>query len=257
MNRKETMLPRVKTTLTVSGSNRDTYMDFRIIIHFIAAVTFWFALYYDYNHVRIPEQIHRMGNNFGGKFKFLTFLDAIIQAVYFTISLVNDFLGSNEVSPIQVPLIRKIKDYLMASLAFPVAMNVGISFWSLMAIDRELVFPKAFDAFFPGWLNHIMHTNIMIFIILELFISFRAYPKRRKGLLGLTVFMISYLIWIHVIKYYSGVWVYPVLDVLNFPLRLAFFVLILAITLSLYILGEFLNSRIWAKELKQLSKKSN
>lgn len=102
-----------------------------------------------------------------------------------------------------------------------------------------------------------MHTNIMIFIILELFISFRAYPKRRKGLLGLTVFMISYLIWIHVIKYYSGVWVYPVLDVLNFPLRLAFFVLILAITLSLYILGEFLNSRIWAKELKQLSKKSN
>lgn len=61
----------------------------------------------------------------------------------------NDLFGTNEVNPKRTPVIRKIKDYLLAALAFPVALNVGITFWGLMAIDRELVFPKAFDAFFP------------------------------------------------------------------------------------------------------------
>lgn len=236
--------------------NHGIYLALRTIMHLIAAVHFWYAIYFDYNYVRIPESVHRMGNSIGGKFKFLTFLDAIIQASYFTVCLINDFIGSNEISFKQLPTIRKLKDYIMAAFAFPIAMNVGISFWALMAIDRELVFPKAFDAYFPGWLNHIMHTNIMVFILLEMFISFRVYPKRSTGLLGLTIFMGSYLIWIHIIKHFSGIWVYPVLDALNFPQRLAFFILILSVTFGLYIVGEFLNNKIWTKELKQASRKT-
>jgi hypothetical protein len=63
--------------------------------------------------------------------------------------VINDFIGTNDVAPKKMPLIRKIKDYVLATLAFPVAMNVGTTFWGLWAIDRELVFPKALDAFFP------------------------------------------------------------------------------------------------------------
>lgn len=73
----------------------------------------------------------------------------ILQAGYFVIALMNDFLGSNEVAPKKTPIIRQIKDYVYAAFAFPVAFNVGITFWSLFTIDRELVFPKALDAFFP------------------------------------------------------------------------------------------------------------
>lgn len=73
-----------------------------------------------------------------------------MQAVYYTICLINDLIGTNEVLPRkQLPTIRKVKDYMFAALALPVALNVGSTFWSLMAVDRELVFPKAFDAFFP------------------------------------------------------------------------------------------------------------
>lgn len=61
----------------------------------------------------------------------------------------NDFIGSNEVAPKKLPLIRKVKDLMFAAFAFPVALNVGITFWTLYGIDRELVFPKALDAFFP------------------------------------------------------------------------------------------------------------
>lgn len=74
----------------------------------------------------------------------------ILQAVYYTISLVNDLIGTNEVLPgKQLPVIRRIKDYMFAALALPVALNVGSTFWSLMAVDRELVFPKALDPYFP------------------------------------------------------------------------------------------------------------
>ncbi len=35
--------------------------------------------------------------------------------------------------------LKKAEDYLYATLAFPVGMFVGIVFWTLFAIDRELV----------------------------------------------------------------------------------------------------------------------
>lgn len=64
-----------------------------------------------------------------------------------------------------------------------------------MAIDRELVLPQKLDAYFPLWLNHIMHTNIVIFILLEMFLSCRKYPTKKRGLAGLTIFMAIYLSW--------------------------------------------------------------
>lgn len=77
------------------------------------------------------------------------FFYQIIQATYFTICLINDVVGTNEVAPKKTPAIRKLKDYILAAFAFPLALNVGISFWTLMAIDRELILPKIFDEFFP------------------------------------------------------------------------------------------------------------
>lgn len=63
----------------------------------------------------------------------------ITQAVYFTLALVNDFAGSNAATTGDRPFIRKIRDYVFGSLAFPLAFDVGGLFWVLYAIDRELV----------------------------------------------------------------------------------------------------------------------
>lgn len=64
--------------------------------------------------------------------------------------------------------------------------------------------------------NHVLHTNIAIFILLEMCVAFRLYPSRKAGLTGLGLFMSAYLVWIHVIHHVSGVWVYPILEVGNF-----------------------------------------
>lgn len=101
-----------------------------------------------------------------------------------------------------------------------------------------------------------MHTNIVIFIVLEMFTSFRQYPSRRLCLTSLALFMAAYLAWLHVIKHYSGVWVYPILDVLPLPERCVFFAVNLVVGVSLYFVGEVLNNKIWSAELKQLKPKS-
>jgi len=102
-----------------------------------------------------------------------------------------------------------------------------------------------------------MHTNIMVFIILEMCTSFRRYPSRSKGLTGLGIFMAAYLGWVHIIKHYSGIWVYPVLDVLQFPQRIVFFVAMLSFSVGLYLTGEFINNKIWTKEMRQGKTKKN
>ncbi|XP_055638793.1 androgen-induced gene 1 protein-like isoform X1 [Toxorhynchites rutilus septentrionalis] len=237
---------------TNDGYNRGIYSALRKLMHFIAAVQFSYSVYYNHIYVHFPPELRVPGSEFGGKLKYLTVWDAILQAIYFTICLINDFVGTNEVAPRRIPAIRKLKDYMLAAFAFPVALNVGVTFWTLMAIDRELVFPKALDAVFPGWLNHVMHTNIVIFMVLEICTSFRQFPSRKAGLTGLGVFMASYLVWLHIIRHFGGIWVYPVLDVLNLPQRVVFFAVSLIFSVGLYLFGEFFNNLIWTKELKQL-----
>lgn len=144
---------------------------------------------------------------------------------------------------------------ILTCLAFPLSMFVGLTFWGLYAVDRELVFPKAIDPYFPSWLNHVMHTNIMLFILIEMYTCYAKYPSRKLGLTVLLSFMATYLIWIHVIHAYSGLWVYPVLDVLNLPGRLMFFVGLLGLCLMLYLFGEKLHKIIWKSVGSQSKKK--
>ncbi|XP_063229096.1 androgen-induced gene 1 protein-like [Bacillus rossius redtenbacheri] len=208
--------------------------------------------------LQFPYAVHRMASielltsHFGGVWRFLTNWNAIVQALYFGIALLNDLAGSNEKSLKKLPLLRRVRDYVYAAVAFPLAMFVGTTFWSLMAIDRELVFPKALDPYFPTWLNHVLHTNIMLFVLLEMATSFRAYPRRSTALAGLIAFVLVYLAWTHVIFYVSGQWVYPVLEVLNVWQRAVFFLAMILYACVLYLIGEALNSYTWAKELQQV-----
>lgn len=184
------------------------------------------------------------------------FLFQLLQTLYFSVAVLNDFIGTNENVAAKPPLIRKLKDYLFSVLAFPTAMYVGLTFWALMAIDRELVFPKALDEFFPTWLNHVMHTNIMIFILIELFFTCRVYPSRKKALTGILAFFCSYLVWVHVIYFKTNTWVYPVLTLLNWPQRAVFYAVSVGLVIALFFLGEFLNNKIWGKQIAQAKKSS-
>lgn len=145
------------------------------------------------------------------------------------------------------PLIRKIRDYIFGTLTFPFVFDVGVMYWILYAIDRELVMPKAIDAFFPWWLNNFVHTNIMAFAFIEMVLLHHKYPCRKSALIGLSVCVGAYLAWIHVIYFKTNIWVYPVLNVLNWPQRVLFYLFTSAVPMFFYFVGELLNKLIWSK----------
>ncbi|XP_054268699.1 androgen-induced gene 1 protein-like isoform X2 [Macrosteles quadrilineatus] len=213
------------------------------IFHFIAAIQFSYSVYYDYTFVVVPKEVFPIMSAFGGKFKFLTFWDAVMQSLYFIICTFIDLFISE---PSHSSLV-KVKDFIHSSLAFPVAMFVGVTFWGLYAVDRELVLPSKLDPYFPTWLNHIMHTNIMFFTLLELLLTYRKYPSRSKALTALIVFQLTYISWMHYVHYQSGFWVYNVFNVLNLPQRAAFIVGCVLLACGFYFLGEKINSVVWER----------
>ncbi|XP_014468942.1 PREDICTED: androgen-dependent TFPI-regulating protein-like isoform X2 [Dinoponera quadriceps] len=219
-----------------------------MLVHLVNVMTYGFTLYYSFLVIHIPLLADKFKDFDPGQFKFLTMWNVILQAVFFLICVLNDCFGTNAVNPKKLPFIRKLKDDLHASLGFPIAMFVGVIFWTLMFVDRELVLPKALDPYFPWWLNHLLHTLIMVTTVLEMIVAPRQYPKRSRGLGILGGFMFIYLAWVHVIYFKSGVWVYPVMEVLTLPLRIVFIVVLLVICMILYFVGETLNNYLWGKK---------
>jgi len=213
---------------------------------------FTYAAYYDVNYVHFPKGLVRDSTDYGGKLRFLTFWDEILQAVFLWICFLNDLVGSNEVQLKPKSVIRRVKDFFHVTIGFPVGLFVAITFWGLYAVDRELILPKAIDPYFPTWLNHVVHTNVAIFTTLELITSFRVYPTRKRGLRALLLFMLTYLIWTFYIYSETGAWVYPILNLLNWPQRIVFFAVLLLFQMGLYTLGEFLNNQVWGKQIKRL-----
>lgn len=231
------------------------------LFHIVAVAHFYYGIY-AWDQLWPHESKFRK-YDYGGKFVYLTFLNFITQAAYFTLALLNDFVGSNKATLGDRPLIRRIRDYIFGSIAFPLAFDVGGMFWLLYAIDRELVYPKGLDAFFPWWLNQVIHTNIMAFIVMEMLLLHHKYWCRKGNLAGIGVYMLAYLTWIHVIYYKANVWVYPVLAILNWPQRILFYIFTCSVPIVFYYMGEFLNKSVWhdgrlegAEPSKKSSKKT-
>jgi hypothetical protein len=49
----------------------------RIFVHAVAALMFGYSVYYDWYFVHIPKELSPASSGFGGKFKYLTFWDAV------------------------------------------------------------------------------------------------------------------------------------------------------------------------------------
>ena len=174
------------------------------------------------------------------------------------LAFINDFVGSNKVAIKDQPLIKKIKDFVFATFVLPLALNVSILFWSLYAMDRRSVFPDELDSFFPSWLNHVLHTNIAIFAIVELIVLHRKYPPRKESLTALIFFISCYLAWLNIIRYFAGKWTYPILDTLSVPGKILFMTFISAFTFLMYFFGEFLNRKVWnANRVEACTRENN
>lgn len=219
-------------------------MDAHTIYHILVYIIYLYALVYENVNIGIGW------STYGGKFKYLTFLDTCIQTIYFGLSIVNDLFGSN-VRPserIKRTTLQRWRDNFLAAIVFPVGTFVVVTFWGIYAVDRELVYPKALDKVIPQWLNHIMHTTVLPFLLIEKFMIYHQYPSRKSGISTLLTFGAVYLIWILWIAYKADLWVYPILKVMQAHERVIFIAVLMALFISIYIVGESLTRFLWRKE---------
>ncbi|KAH8270137.1 hypothetical protein KR018_004415 [Drosophila ironensis] len=211
----------------------------RLLLHLLAASHLGYAIYYDFRYAQLPQLAVdlRLEAPIGGKFKYMTVLGGLLQFTYYALALFNDLTRDHT--------LRQMRDFIFASFVVPLAMTVSLTFWTLYSIDREAIYPGILDLVYPKWLNHAMHTFVVAYALLDLYVTPHKYPIRSRGFAGLGTFMAVYLVWMHFVWLRTGIWVYPFLGALGPSLRLLFFALVIFLGFIYYLLGEQLNGLRW------------
>ncbi|KAL1506773.1 hypothetical protein ABEB36_006075 [Hypothenemus hampei] len=139
---------------------------------------------------------------------------------------------TDEVSKlINLPLIQrpveKIRYTFFWYLVFPSSLLVVSTFWSIWYIDRELIFPKIVDDFYPSWLNHTLHTLIVIPLIIEVLAQIKhgnVRVSRRRAAIVLLSYCFIYQTLYLLIYFRHGIWLYPIYKTLTWNQRIVFII---------------------------------
>ncbi|XP_014325053.1 androgen-dependent TFPI-regulating protein-like isoform X2 [Xiphophorus maculatus] len=203
----------------------------------------WYTFIVNYLAAKDGEELPAGLFVYGGPWKYLTFLNLLLQMMFFGLAAVNDLQPGKKAESV----LNRWKDLLFSVFAFPVGTFVVVFFWTVFAYDRELIYPATIDAFFPPWINHAMHTSILPVLLGEVLVQPHTYPQTRHALAALSVVGLAYLSWIVWIYLAVGVWAYPLLGHFSATGLLGFFFFNMAVASLLYLLGDRLNSQIWSE----------
>ncbi|XP_045365556.1 androgen-dependent TFPI-regulating protein isoform X2 [Camelus bactrianus] len=160
------------------------------IYHFLVFSWYVFLNFHISQQVGDPRKSKLFIN--GGQWKYLTFLNLLLQAIFYGVACLEDVLKITTGKK-DIKFVTAFRDLLFTTLVFPISTFVFLSFWSLFLYDRELVYPKALDDIFPVWLNHALHTFILPFSLVEVILRPHCYPLKKKGLTLLTAAIVAYV----------------------------------------------------------------
>ncbi|KAJ8729675.1 hypothetical protein PYW08_001256 [Mythimna loreyi] len=211
-----------------------------VLFHLSVISLYSFAFWYDQKYVEVPYPTPEFEHvPFKARAIFFTFWTLVLQNVYFIVSLMNDFFGTNAVTR-KPPLIRQIKDVLF-SVTICMALYVVIVFWVFYMFAKSAIFPEFAEKVIPVWLNHIMHTLILPFILIELIVTNRNYPLKKTGLSVAVILAAIYTGYIHIVYFKYGIWPYPFLHVISWTTKTLYFIGSTILGIVLYSLGEKLH----------------
>ncbi|XP_034754734.1 androgen-dependent TFPI-regulating protein [Etheostoma cragini] len=189
---------------------------------------------------------------YGGPWKYLTFLNLLLQMSFFGLAALNDLQPWEK----SKSALNRCKDLLFSVFAFPVGMFVVLLFWTLFAYDRELVYPATIDTFFPPWINHAMHTFVLPILLGEVLVQPHIYPQTKHALAALGGVGLAYLFWIIWVYLSVGIWVYPLLGHFSTAGLMGFFFFNMSVVTLVFVIGDKLNSHVWSKDMNKMKTKA-
>ncbi|XP_014782995.1 androgen-induced gene 1 protein [Octopus bimaculoides] len=232
-------------------SNLSLYICF---FHLIAFILLAFGTYTD------TFEIQYGWNTYFGKFKYLTYWNIWIQTLYFVISLLYDLMKWRSVNKYDQNKVRQLQiviDHVHATIVFPVGIFVVITFWLIYHFDRELVFPSFLDEIVPGWLNHILHTLPLVLLFLDKYLVPHCYPPKLRGIGYTFCYTSIYVVWILFLAFAKGIWVYPILQILNNQQRFVFIALLWLFGISIYLVGDGFTCFMWRASAQPMKTRKN
>ncbi|XP_060531392.1 androgen-dependent TFPI-regulating protein-like isoform X1 [Cylas formicarius] len=158
--------------------------------------------------------------NFG--MLFFTSWNMIIQILYFSLAVLSDILRFSYSKSTLIEKILRLRGYFYTSMLFPCSIFVCTMFWGVYSINREWVLPSVLDKYVPDWLNHCLHTNIIIFLTIEVLLVNQFIPSYKSSLLGLTVLTLIYDTIFFATYFLRGRWIYGIFHFLSWPERIFF-----------------------------------
>ncbi|XP_052743097.1 androgen-dependent TFPI-regulating protein isoform X2 [Bicyclus anynana] len=181
---------------------------------------------------------------------FFTNWNLTFQTIFLGLSLVNDVLEwLDKQSSSLGTKIKYWRDVIFCGMVLPFTMFVSGMFWTVYAIDRELVFPKIYDSVVPWWFNHCVHTNIMVVLLVETLLQARRHPTNRR--LEMILFWsvaLSYAVVYYTIYFVTDRWLYQVFGVMNWWQVCLYQLFIWAITYVFYIIQFPINRLVHGAE---------
>ncbi|CAH6801409.1 Adtrp [Phodopus roborovskii] len=126
------------------------------VYHFLVWNWYLFLNYYIPHIGKDDEKLKEFHD--GGRSKYLTLLNLLLQAVFFGVACLDDVL-KRIIGRKDIKFITSVRDLLFTTLVFPISAFVFLVFWTLFHYDRNLIYPKGLDDFFPAWVNHAMTSK--------------------------------------------------------------------------------------------------
>lgn len=123
------------------------------------------------------------------------------------------------------------------------SIYITLVFWCVYIINKNLIILN----YIPLWLCHLCHTSTLFFALIELLTSRREFPSQKTGVSILTAFTGCYVVWIHIVYFWTGVWAYPFLKVFSLPLKILWNLGSVIGGIALYFVGEKINDFVWRK----------
>uniref|UniRef100_A0A6G1SP14 Androgen-induced gene 1 protein n=1 Tax=Aceria tosichella TaxID=561515 RepID=A0A6G1SP14_9ACAR len=205
-----------------------------IAFHGAAASTYGFAICWQ-NVSEASRLLYLRSNplvRIYGRWRFLTYNCLILQFVAFSLCLTAHF----------VPKLRRPRDFVFTSLAFPIGIVVVTTFWGVwMSLGRAFIFPIELEPYYPPWLNHITHTIIAPINLIELLAFRKQYSSDKKAIATLTGYTVAYTSYLMYIKWQTGRFVYPFLNHFT-PVGVGVFIVgLTAMVIGLYKCGKYMH----------------
>lgn len=220
-----------------------------VLYHF--AMTVFYALLLYHGTKLVNENLHILNPDgaipsYGGRFKFLTHINQWFQLFFFGLQFFTDLL---HVDSSTRRSLQKLCDVFFTTVAAPTSFFIVLTFWSIWAHDRNLVYPERFDLVVPQYMNHFWHTTIAVWVVFESLLCFHRYPS--IGVAACINFVINaaYLSWIVWVFLQTDFWVYPILKVLPLHYMAVFCGGCMFLSLILYFVGKAIAHLRWGKTL--------